>query len=101
MDWKNMDRPDKTFYFQNDNTNMDSKKNQKKPKVSTVQDRYFISSNKNSSHDSSDTEDLEKYIDKVTKAYHSERKKEWAKAYKAQFNTKYPKTKSGKYPAEI
>lgn len=99
MDWKNMSRPDKTFYFQMDKSNLDSKKNGKKPKVKTVQDRYFTNPEENSSHDSSGFEDLEKYIDKVEKKYHSERRKEWAKANKERFKTKYPK--DGKYSARI
>lgn len=99
MDWKNMSRPDKTFYFQTDKSNLDSKKNRGKQKVSTIQKKYFANPEKNSSHDSVDSDELEKYIDKVEKRYHSDRRKEWAKAYKEQFKTKYPK--DGKYQADI
>jgi hypothetical protein len=71
----------------------------RKPKISSVQQKYRVPASKNTSHDSVDAEELEKYIDKVEKKYHQARKQEWEKAYREQYRTKYPK--GGQYGPKI
>ena len=97
MSSSSWERPDKTHFAKgaadsNRNINYpDHTRNRSIPKVSTIQDKYYVSDKKNTSHDYVDEDELEKYIKKVEKAYHSQRKREWEKAYKEQFKTKYPK----------
>lgn len=90
-------RPDKTIYYGKNKTNLDDKRKQKKPKISSVQDKYF--SKYSGGHDSVDFEDLDSYIKKVEKKYHELRKKEWEKAYKENYKTRYPE--GGKYGPKI
>lgn len=95
---KIIDRPDKTHFFAsvNSKTNMNDNRKKKKSKVSTIQRKYF---SKESGITSSEKEDLDKYVRKVAKAYHSERRREWEKAYQENYKTRY--FKGDKYPAKI
>lgn len=74
------------------------KKNTKMPKISSIQDTYFAKDDK-FSHTSTDSKELEDYITKVEKKYHDLRKKEWEKAYKENYRTRYPK--DGEYGPEL
>jgi len=98
-----LNSPDVTHFFANvnkrTNTNLDDKRRKKKPKVSSIQDKYFTKPSKNKSHTSSDSKDLDDYLKKVEKKYHEIRKKEWEKAYKENYKTRYPK--DGEYPAKL
>ena len=44
-----------------------------------------------SSHITTDQEDLEKYVDKVEKQYHKSRRKQWWDNYQEYLKDKYPK----------
>lgn len=92
---KIIDRPDVTHFFAKLGNKEDNNLKKSKPKVSTVQKQYFTKE-KDSYVDS---EELDKYIKKVTKAYRRSKRKEWEKAYKENYKTRYPK--GGKYPAKI
>ncbi len=86
-------RGDSTRYAKkniNNNTNMDDKRRLKKPKVSTIQKKYYTSPKTNTSHSSSTYDDLEKYINKVTEKTMKELRKGWKKSYSEKFQNTYP-----------
>ena len=95
--------PDVTHFFadpnKGHNTNLDDGRRKKKPKVSSIQDKYFTKPSKNKSHTSSDAKELEDYLAKVEKKYHELRKKEWEKAYKENYRTRFPK--DGQYGPKL
>jgi hypothetical protein len=95
--------PSKTHFFTSDpskgsNLNTGKLDKTKSPKISSVQKSYFAKDD-NFSHSSAESKDLEDYISKVEKKYHDLRKKEWAKAYKENYRTRYPK--DGVYGPEL
>lgn len=62
-------------------------------KVKEIQDQHFTS---HATVDSYNSDDIEKYIDSVEKAWHERRREEWQKAYAEQLRTKYEE-----YPARL